>query len=71
MMTLLEKAPSRYTLLGILRIEADHAPVSRPVVAVPGLDPDAARTVTSFESRHEIRDAKSRLLPLFWKTRRE
>jgi hypothetical protein len=71
MMNVLERAPSRYTLLGILRIEADHAPISRPVVAVPGLDMDATRIVAAFESRHEIRDANSRVLPLFWKTTRD
>lgn len=66
LMDLLASCPMNYTLLGILDVtETTGAGLSRrrhrsvrPVLAVPGIDPDALTTVTAFESANEVRRRK-------------
>ncbi len=63
MMAVLSDVPSPYTLLGILSMtdlvgngeKSQPAQYIRPVVAVPGIDADALRTIQFFEADNQIK----------------
>jgi hypothetical protein len=66
MMDLLTKASSDFTLLGILQVDKIEGVGMfkrsirrvRPIVAIPGIDPDKLKTVVTFETSNEIRKTK-------------
>ncbi len=72
MIALLASSRGDYTLLGIYQetrlrgagfLERKQLRI-RPVVAVPGLDPEGQRKVEAFEARNEIRKMRIKGLPL-------
>ncbi|MBC2713464.1 MAG: hypothetical protein HGJ94_21430 [Desulfosarcina sp.] len=75
-MAVLAGATSNYTLLGILTMTDLHgsgrtnrrAQYICPVVAVPGIDADALKTIQAFEAANEIKKSGMIGLPLYRKT---
>jgi hypothetical protein len=77
LMDALSTAPFRYTLLGILEIEETQGSGLskrryrhiRPVVAAPGMTPDAQKSIAAFEAANDIMKTKIRGLPFYHKSR--
>jgi hypothetical protein len=75
-MAVLAGSTSRYTLLGILSTTDLHgtglmnrrAQYIRPVVAVPGIDADALKTIQAFEAANQIKKSGMIGLQLYRKT---
>jgi hypothetical protein len=78
-MARLAEATGNYSLLGILTMTDFHgsgithqrAQYIRPVVAVPGMDADALKTIQAFESANRIKKSGIIGLDLYRKTGRQ
>lgn len=76
MMDLLASTSADFTLMGILQVDAIKGAGLfkrkkrriRPVIAIPGIDSDALKTVVAFETDNEIRKTRIKGLSLSRKT---
>jgi hypothetical protein len=79
MMDLLASSAADFTLLGILQVDEiegtgpfkRHIRRVRPIIAIPGADSDALKTVIAFEASNEIRNTNIRGLSLSRKISRQ